>query len=179
MAYDELVKGSLQLPPTINSDTELIKHFSENCHTACDTMLSCLSDSLNLDTSTRLERHHRRTETSDSGLKLIFEPSLAKLSDVGENKHTDSGTFTLLFYEQWGLHVYLPDEKRWAFAAVKPGCALVNVANSLQRLSGNQLHSPLHRVTQPADGAQKRCYLSYFMRPEHALKEAWAREDEK
>ena len=100
------------------------------------------------------------------------------MAEVGENKHTDSGTFTLLFYERLGLHVYLPKEDRWEYAPVPaPGCALVTVADSLQRLSGRQFHSPLHRVTQPRDGAHKRFYLSYFLRPSHATKAAWARQD--
>ncbi|KAH0538092.1 hypothetical protein FGG08_005304 [Glutinoglossum americanum] len=174
MAYDEIVKGRTPLPGVLGDNADMLRKFSELSHSACLTMLSCLSDSLGLDKNDRLEKHHRQTESSDSGLKLIYEPSLASKGQVGDNKHTDSGTFTLLFYDQWGLHAELPEAKKWAFTAPVPGCALINVANSLQRLSGNRLHSPLHRVTQPVDGFAKRYYISYFLRPEHNLQEMWA-----
>lgn len=90
---------------------------------------------------------HRKGESSDSGLKLIYEPSLSKLANVSDNKHTNSGTLTTLFTDQWGLHSYLHEAERWAFAAPIPGCGLVNVVDSLQRLLGNKPHSPLHCVT--------------------------------
>lgn len=174
MAYDELVQEALQLPNSLDNVTEMLKQFSEHCNFACHTMLSCLSNALKLDDTSRFETHHRKGEPSETGLKLIYEPSLNKLADVNDNLHTDSGTFTLLFYDQWGLHIELPDAKQWAFTEPIPGCALINVANSLQRLSENKLCSPQHRVTQPADGFAKRYYISYFLRPEHATKEAWA-----
>jgi isopenicillin N synthase-like dioxygenase len=174
MAYDELVKGDLLLPGILVNMNEMPKRFSQLCHSACMTMLSCLSDALMLDNTHRLENYHRQGESSNSGLKLIYEPSLERAADVGDNKHTDSGTFTLLFYERWGLHIELPEEIRWAFTAAVPGCALVNVADSLQSLSRNRFHSPTHQVIQPFDGFAKRYYISYFLRPEHALKDAWA-----
>ena len=172
MAYDELVVGKLTLPPILEPESEKIKSFMKTCQSAALAMLSSVSSTLGSD----LSLHHRSSQTSDTALKLIAEPSLPLLSSVGENKHTDSGTFTILFYEEWGLHIKAKGEESWSFAAPKEGCALVNVADSLERLSGGMLHSPTHRVTQPRDGAHKRFYLSYFLRPEHALKAAWARE---
>lgn len=139
-------------------------------------MLSCLADGLGLDDATRFERFHRTSERSDSALKLVYEPALSKLADVGDNQHTDSGTLTLIFCDQWGIHAELADANKWAFTAPMPGCALINVADSLQRLSSDRLRSPRHRVTQPADGFEKRYFVAYLLRPEHALKEAWAKE---
>jgi isopenicillin N synthase-like dioxygenase len=136
-------------------------------------MLSALSTALPLPL---LHIHHQPTSPSDSSLKLISEPSLHNLADVVENKHTDRGTFTLLFHECWGLHIELPREGKWAFTAPPAqGCVLVNVADSLERLSGDRLRSPVHRVTQIGDGAEERHFISYFLRPENALKEAWAK----
>lgn len=117
--------------------------------------------------------HHRADQPSDTGLKLILQPSCAKLSDAPDTTHTDSGTLTLLFYKDWSVHAFLPDTNLWAFTPPLEGCALVNVANSLQRLSGGRLHSPKHGVTQPFDGAKNRYYLSYFLRPETLLIEKW------
>ena len=74
------------------------------------------------------------------------------------------------------MHAYMKDMDEWAFTAVQPGCALVNVANSLQRMSDGKLHSTLHRVTQPEDGAAKRYFLSYFLRPSHETQKKWEEE---
>ena len=173
MAYDELVEGKLELPSALSMEIDIFKRFSQQCNSICETLLSSLSNALELPLEDRFERHHRKGQPSDSGLKLIYEPSVPRKADVRENKHTDSGTLTLLFYKQWGLSVYLPGEMKWAFTALKPGCVLVNVADSLQRMSGGKLHSPLHRVTQPYDGAGKRYYISYFLRPDYATGGGW------
>ncbi|KAF3940183.1 hypothetical protein ABW19_dt0203432 [Dactylella cylindrospora] len=168
MAYDELVKGDLILPDLLNSNLHTMKDFSEICHNAAVTMLQALSTTLSAEPS--FEAHHRKSELSDSGLKLVFEPCIESASEVVENKHTDSGTLTILFYDEWGLHVQLPDGE-WGYVEPISGCAVVNVADSLQKLSGGRLRSPVHRVTQPSDGFLKRYYLSYFLRPEYNWKE--------
>lgn len=170
-----MMQGTLPLPAPLVDKAELLNRFHKSCYAASHTMLSCLSDAFELEDASRFENSHRAGEVSDTGLKLISEPALSALADVGENKHTDSGTFTLLFYDQWGLHVRLPDTEKWVFIAPKPECAVVNVADSLQRLSRNKFHSPTHRVTQPVDGFAKRYFVSYFLRPEQAVKEAWAK----
>jgi isopenicillin N synthase-like dioxygenase len=177
MAFDELVVngGSLNLPGVLQDIQASLAQFSNLCHAACLTMLNGISESLHAQGAEGLEMHHRHGHPSDSGLKLIYEPSLARVVDVKENRHTDSGTLTMLFYEEWGLHVNLKGSDEWAFASVTRGSVLVNVANSLQRLSGGTFHSPIHRVTQPGDGFSKRYYLSYFLRPEDELKAEWAR----
>ncbi|KAJ5886857.1 Clavaminate synthase-like protein [Penicillium subrubescens] len=123
-ADDELLRGDLSLPPILDEERDLVRQFNELCHAATISLLSSLSDSLSLEGDKRFETHHRTTDSSETGLKLICEPSLAKAADVVENKHTDSGTFTLLFYERVGLHVYLPEEDRWDFAPVPPPAAL-------------------------------------------------------
>ncbi|KAI9786386.1 MAG: hypothetical protein M1839_006846 [Geoglossum umbratile] len=178
ITYDETSKGT-PIPPNhiLTENAALLKQFTQTCHTICHTMLAAFSSVLALSPPDLLQSSHSPTAPSDSGLKLISEPSLARLADVGENKHTDRGTFTLLFHDCWGLHIELPNEGKWAFTAPPAqGCVLVNVADSLERLSGGQLRSPIHRVTQPADGAAGRHFISYFLRPDNALKEAWARE---
>ena len=176
MADEELIQGTLELPGPLGDNAELLKRFSVLCHSACHTMLSCVSDALGLNNAARFENSHRSSEGSESGLKIIYEPSLHKLADVGDNLHTDGGTFTLVFCEQWGIHADMGDADKWAFTAPIPGYALVNVADSLQRLSNGKLHSPKHRVTQPVDGFVKRYFIAYLLRPERALKEAWAKE---
>ena len=173
MTYNELIQGALQIPNNLSNSAQLLRQFYElSLRLRDDAILP--SEALMLDDANRFERHRRKGESGDSGLKLIYEPSLSKLANVGENKYTNSGTLTMLFTDQRGLHVYLPEAERWAFAAPIPGCGLVNVADSLQRLSENRLHSPLHRVAQRYDGAAKRYFISYFSRPEHVTKEVGA-----
>lgn len=173
MADEELFGGTLQLPELLAPHSEFFKGFSEKCRVACLKMLECISNALEESIGARIQECHRQGQSSDSGLKLIYEPTREKVVDVVDNIHTDSGTFTLLFYDKWGLEVELCGEERWAFTPALEGCALINVANSLQRLSGNRLHSPLHRVTQPFDGFKKRYYISYFLRPERRVKDSW------
>lgn len=175
MAYEELVQGAVKLPDSLDQHQDLVKRFSLLSHSACHIMLVAASDALGLEDANRFEQHHRDTGRSESGLKLICEPSLSKLADVGDNLHTDSGTFTMVFCEKWGIQAELSGTNKWGFTAPMPGCALINVADSLQRLSGGKLHSPKHRVTQPADGFAKRYFVAYLLRPENALKEGWAK----
>ncbi|KAK6357540.1 hypothetical protein TWF718_001849 [Orbilia javanica] len=168
MAYDELVKGDLHLPRTLQPDRHTLKYFSEICHNAALTMLRSLSTSLS--PGEPFEKYHQKSKQNDSGLKLVYEPCVPNKSEVLENKHTDSGTLTLLFAEQLGLHVQLADGS-WGYTPSVPGCAVVHVADSLQFMSGGKLRSPVHRVTQPVDGFMKRYFLSYFLRPEDSFKE--------
>lgn len=169
MARDEMAQKKLGLPSILEDRIELLERFSAPCDAANQTMLSCLSDALKLDPASRFENRHRVDRPSDCGLKLIYEPLKSKLADVVDNKHTDQGSLTLVFCEQWGVQMELPETKEWAFVEPKPGHALVNVADSLQALSGGKLHSCLHRVTQPADGFERRYYVVYFLRPEKVV----------
>lgn len=117
---------------------------------------------------------HRAGQASETGLKFISEPALEKVGDVGDYRHTDAGTLTMLFYEAWGLQVLARESGIWAFIPPKEGCVVVNVADSLAKLSEGRFHSPVHRITQPLDGRAERYYLSYFLRPELAAKELMA-----
>ena len=155
----------LHLPQLFQDEWKKVTEFSTGCDEACLTLLNNLSADCSV--------HHSANQPSDTGLKVVLHPSLAKLSDAGDNLHTDSGTLTLLFHKDKSIHAFLPDANIWAFTPPLEGCALVNVGNSLQKLSGGKLHSPKHGVTQPFDGVKNRLYLSYFLRPETALIEKW------
>ncbi|KAJ6259924.1 Oxidoreductase vrtI [Drechslerella dactyloides] len=168
MAYDELVKGDLKLPETLHHSRYTMKYFSEICHSAGLTILRSLS--IALPASLPFEDAHRKGKSSDSGLKIISEPCIEDRSKVIENKHTDSGSLTFSFYNDWGIHVQLRDGS-WGYTAAVEGCAVINVADSLEWLSDGKLRSPLHRVTQPTDGAKKRYFLTYFLRPEYTFKD--------
>lgn len=162
-------QGTFVFPKTLEDHAVLLERFSSLCHSVNQTMLSCLSDALKLDNASRFENSHRDGRPSDTALNLFYAPTKRKRTDVVDTTHTDSGTLTLLFSDQWGIMMEHPETKAWAFIEPKPGCALINVADFLQSLSGNKLHSCRHCVTQPVDGFQRRYYVVSFLRPEKAI----------
>lgn len=164
--HEELTRGSLILPKPFDDYAKLLERFSSLCHFANITMLSCLSDALKLEGASRFENSHRDDKPSDTSLKLIYEPVRNKCSDWSDNTHTDSGTLTLLFCDQWGNRLEDPETKTWTFIEPKSGCALINVADFLQSQSGGKLHSCRHGVTQPVDGFQKRYFVASYLRPD-------------
>lgn len=166
IARDELFQERLALPSLLADHAELLKRFSTGCDAATQTMLSCLSDALGLDEGDRFENSHRVGEPSDSGLLLFSGPCKSNRADVVDNKHTDTGSLTLLFCDEWSAELEMPETKQWAFVEPKPGHALVNVADTLQSLSGNRLYSCPHRVTQPVDGFKRRHFVLFYLRGE-------------
>ncbi|KOC12333.1 hypothetical protein AFLA70_709g000361 [Aspergillus flavus AF70] len=173
ISHDEMQQGTLQLSGPLAENEPLLNEFHSHCHAASHLILLRLEELLNLP----LRSSHRPGEPSETSLKLVAEPSFPTISDVPETKHTDSGTLTFVFYDKWSLQTHLahkgPEsvEENWAFIPPPvPGCVVVHVANTLQRLSKNQLRSPIHRTNQPKDGAEKRYILTYFLRPEEAAK---------
>lgn len=164
-----MVQGKLVLSKPFSDHTTLLEQFSSLCHSVNWTLLSCLSDALKLDDASRFENYHSDGKPSDTSVKLIYEPTRSKLADNPDTTHTDSGTLTQLFCDEWGVMLERPETKSWAYIEPKPGCALVNVADSLQSLSGNKLHSCRHRVAQLGDGFRKRYFVSVFLRPEKTV----------
>lgn len=170
IARDEMIGGELKLPAILQKHAKLLEDFTEVSNSICQILLAILSDALGLNGTARFGNSHRDGELSDSGLKLVYEPALDTVAEVVDGVHTDRGTFTILFCDQWGTQVEMPDTKIWGFIEPKPGHAIINVADSLASLSGKRFHSCLHRVTQPVDGFEKRFLVIYFMRPENAIK---------
>ena len=130
------------------------------------TMLACLSNALGLKGSARFENSHRNGHKSNSTLAM-FRYILTDMSGecVGHQKHTDIGSLTLLFSEQWGLQVQPPGTTKWEFVAPRPGHAIINVGDSLRFASGHILQSCIHQVV-PMDVAENRYSIAYFLRPE-------------
>lgn len=106
---------------------------------------------------------------SQSVMTILHYPPTRDTSHIGHNKHTDIGTLTLLFADQWGLQVYSPERDGWAFVEPRPRRhATVNVGDSLRFLSGGRLYSCVHRVV-PVKGElatqdEDRYSIGYFLR---------------
>jgi isopenicillin N synthase-like dioxygenase len=91
-----------------------------------------------------LGHHHDPQRKSDTILAL-----LSYQGQLTHQKHTDLGSLTVLFSDQWGLQVMSPGEApRWQWVEPRPHQAVINVGDALRFLSGKRLYSSLHRVVK-------------------------------
>lgn len=166
-----MVAKSDQLPGVVKKNEKLFDDFISSSHYITHTIMSCLSDALHLDGSSRLEMSHRDGEPTNTTLVLLHYPKNNDQNNVGHNKHTDIGSLTLLFSDQWGLQVVDPVTNGWTFVQPRPGYAVINVGDSLRFLSGKRLNSCLHRVIPVNGGCQEedRYSIAYFLRPESGV----------
>ena len=172
IARNEMLNKSPNLAAAVQQDIELFDRFIALAHYTTMTILSSLSDALELDEAHRFEHSHRDGEPTNTTLAMLSFPQNSDEAYVGHNKHTDIGSLTLLFNYQWGLQVLTPSKKEWTFVQPKVNHAIVNVGDSLRFLSGKRFHSCLHRVL-PVDGIHQqehRYSIAYFLRPESGVK---------
>ncbi|THU92305.1 2OG-Fe-II oxygenase family oxidoreductase [Dendrothele bispora CBS 962.96] len=172
VAREEMDAKSELLPDSVKAKIELFDRFMGLSNLVNSTLLMCLSDALGLTGSARLEESHRRDQKSNTCLVMLhYPPTDADSANIGHNKHTDIGSITLLFSEQWGLQVFDPETQAWKFIQPRPhGHATINVGDSLRFLSEKKLYSCLHRVIPPTSDVQTedRYSIAYFLRPENA-----------
>lgn len=177
MSLSELSSTSnkLHVPSIINNDRDIktMRDFSAGANIITKTMLSCLSNALSLADRERFETYHRNWHGSNSTLAMFrYLPGGETAPPggdrtVGHQQHTDIGSLTLLFSEQWGLQVQPPSRPGAPFEFVepRPGRAVVNVGDSLRFASGHRLYSCVHQVV-PFDAARERYSFAFFLRPE-------------
>lgn len=167
---NEILQKTPLVPGTSNHG--LFDSFVSISQHITQSILCCLSYALKLDGSARFERFHRDGEPSNTTLGLIHYPENTDPAYAGHNKHTDVGSLTLLFSEQWGLQLLAPKTEHWAFVEPRRGHAVVNIGDSLRFLSGRRLCSALHRVVPFNNGYQNssRYSIAYFLRPENGVK---------
>ncbi|EFX01677.1 2og-Fe oxygenase family protein [Grosmannia clavigera kw1407] len=173
VSRDEISKTSPNLPFIVNNkgDIETLLSFIAGSNIITKTILSCLSTALGLTGAARLEYSHRNEHKSNSSLAMFryIPGSLTTSKEIGHQKHTDIGSLTLLFSEQWGLQVLPPQSSTWAFVEPRPGHAVINVGDSLRFASEHMLYSCVHRVV-PFNTADDRYSIAYFLRPENDAK---------
>lgn len=167
VSYAEMVQHSEMLPEAVKARSELFESFIGLSHFVNKTLLANLSDVSSLDGRTRFEEHHRDDKPSNTTLVLLHYPQQGLDDGMGHNKHTDIGSITLLFTEQWGLQLQRPWSIDWEFVAPRDGHAIINIGDSLRFLSGKLFSSCLHRVV-PVAADEDRYSIAYFLRPENA-----------
>ncbi|KAE8137244.1 Clavaminate synthase-like protein [Aspergillus pseudotamarii] len=165
LAREELTSAQLACPGQLAIHKELLTRFTGDCHDLAMTLLRSLSDVLGLAGDAQLETSHSDTQSNDSGLKLIEIPTVERMDEFPDTTHTDNGTLTLLWSTEMASQICDPTTGEWGWAEERDGHVLVNVANSLQKQTGGRLHSCLHKVAQPSDGAHERYMVSYYLRP--------------
>jgi isopenicillin N synthase-like dioxygenase len=84
---------------------------------------------MGLTSAARFENSHRPDVPARTTMVLFRYPRQIKEgAGIGHNMHTDIGSLTLLFCEDWGLQLLSPETHEWGFVAPKPGHAVINVA---------------------------------------------------
>ncbi|GAP87175.1 putative 2og-fe oxygenase family protein [Rosellinia necatrix] len=133
-------------------------------------ILENLSDVLKLEGDQRFESFHPIGESSTSSAVVQHYPTadLPPETSAGHFTHTDTGSITVLYNTEWGLQVFSPVTSEWEYVPPRPGCAIINVGDTLKFLSGLRLRSSLHRVAPPAgswgSGSRSRYACIYFLR---------------
>lgn len=173
VSREEIRTSSPNLPSIVHNadDIKTFSDFIAGSNIITKTMLSCLSSALGLNGEARFESMHRNEHKSKSALAMMcYLPGDVKTSkEIGHQKHTDIGSLTLLFSEQWGLQILPPGCNTWNFVEPRKGHAVVNVGDSLRFASNHSLFSCIHQVV-PIDNVMDRYSVAFFLRPDNNAK---------
>lgn len=163
----------LKNPEPIESNRATCRAFFSAAFAALSTILTHLDAHLDLPRGT-LAARCALDKPSATAVRLLLSPAQAVEDPHRVNfaGHTDIGLITLLFNVAGGLQV-LPAgldnvDANWRYIRPQPGCALVNVADTLTEWTGGLLRSCIHRVVSPP-GTQAqlpRQSLAYLVRAE-------------
>jgi isopenicillin N synthase-like dioxygenase len=169
ISRDEIQRESPHIPTVLKNspDMKVVETAIGGCNIVTKTILSALSTGMGLTGAARFENTHRNDRPSSTTLAMMhYIPSeLAGDHNAGHQKHTDISTLTLLFSEQWGLQIRPPGAREFGFVRPEPGCAIVNVGDSLRFASGHKMQSCIHRVV-PFNPTEHRYSIAYFLRAE-------------
>lgn len=157
----EISDTSLAFPDLMGSYDALMKR----CALKCDEITKILLNSLLRSLGKPELESIMTANPGDSGLKLLDVPTSERRQDAPDTTHTDSGILTLLWCPQLYNQIQDPATKEWQWVEQKEGLAIANVADTLQAHTDGKLHSCVHRIWQPGDGAGERLFLSYYLRP--------------
>ncbi|KAL2826749.1 oxidoreductase [Aspergillus pseudoustus] len=158
-------------PPLEAHRTE-IQSFIQNAHAALRTIFDILDTHLGLTRGT-LSALCPLDQQSETSVRLLSSPAQysPEPDRISLGGHTDIGAITLLFNVVGGLQI-LPAGREnvaanWRYIKPEPGCAVVNIGDTLVEWTGGLLRSSLHRVvTAPGEqGGVTRRSVAYLVRP--------------
>lgn len=142
---------------------DLVPYYIKTCEGIVDTLLDCYSKLLGLQGPDHLKNFHRHDHSSDTILAQLSYPG-----QLTHQKHTDLGSLTILFSNQWGLQAVAPTSGQWEWIEPRSNEAIINVGDGLRFLTNKKLFSCLHRVVRGgrAEHVGHRYSIAYLLRPE-------------
>lgn len=166
IASHELYKDYAKtLPKSFQQAGKLVPDYISSCEHVVDVLLDCYSIALGLEGDSSLSKFHNHHDASDTILALLSYPG-----QLTHQKHTDIGSLTVLFSDEWGLQVVAPETRKWEWIEVRKYQAVINVGDTLRFFSDKKLYSCLHRVVREgrAAGEGHRYSIAYLLRPNDA-----------
>lgn len=113
-------------------------------------LLDCYSTALGLKGDQHLSRLHNHDEMSETILAMLSYPG-----QLTHQKHTDIGSLTVLFSDEWGLQVVDPETGKWEWVEPQKYQAVINVGDTLRFFTDKKLYSCLHRVVRGGSQVMK------------------------
>lgn len=166
------VRSHLPRHAIVSAAEPLLSSFAQHCREVVRLLLGILETRLELPPGTLLALHQDNVPCGDfiSLQHRAAEPS--DESTVKKGEHTDFGSITMLFNWLGGLQIRERTHKDdtpgdWVYIKPVPGSCVINLADSLVKLTAGILKSNIHRVA-PAPGPQAglpRYSLVYFAHP--------------
>ncbi|KAK8129188.1 hypothetical protein PG999_001568 [Apiospora kogelbergensis] len=153
------------LPEVLSTNLDEFQQYMNSAHYVLLRLMEHLSIAGEVKGEKRYELLHPPEQASKTSLLYLHYPPDGESGNGEHNAHTDAGTLTLLFVDSPGLQIFSPKTNEWEYVAVKPGHAIVNVADTLRFVSKKRFRSILHRVVPP-NGKQvaHRYATAYFLR---------------
>ena len=158
----------------ISSAETILASFALHCRQVVHLILGILETHLRLPPGSLLALHKDDDARGDfiSLQHRASEPSDERTVQKGE--HTDFGSITMLFNWLGGLQIREQSQDTvgdWLYIKPIPASCVINLADSLVKLTAGILKSNIHRVA-PAPGHQAglpRYSLVYFAHPNDAV----------
>ncbi|CBY34089.1 unnamed protein product [Oikopleura dioica] len=138
-------------------------------HMVARVLIECISKGLKID----IEEFRKRTDKTCATFRLIHYPPRADIIPescklptgeiISTPEHHDTSILTVLEnFNYRGLQVQDPKTEKWFSIDTKPGSFVVNVGKILERMTGGQLRSTIHRVL---DLGEERISAPFFYEP--------------
>ena len=155
-------------PPVIDAYVASLRTFTTAISSAISIILTQLSKSLSLPELSTLNLAHRGHLPSSDLIRLLkYHKQPSTQQGSSHIPHTDLGSLTFLFTEQYGLQIYNEEDATWRYVQPRAGCATVNIGDSLSVLTNKALKSCRHRVKAlPGQALETRYSFAYFLRPD-------------
>ncbi|CDZ97526.1 isopenicillin n synthase [Phaffia rhodozyma] len=160
-------------PQPIRDNWDSVVDFGKRIHTQIiEKLLVIFAIVLELEDQEYFVKRHRYDQNSEDHLRYMkykarSSEENAKANGLYSGGHTDLGSVTLLFRQPVAALQVLGGDNEWQWVKPLPGSITVNIADTLQILSGEYLKSSVHRVVSPPpdQASFDRLGVLYFVRP--------------